>query len=131
MSNKTKNILKLTPSVVIALAITVSAASKFSGLPALVQSFTERGLIQYLNVFATMELLFVALFLNPRTMKIGLLLLTAYFGGAIATELSYRNAMIAPAVILSMLWVAAYLRNPGIFTEKRQSAIGPGVSAIS
>src|SRR6266496_3450285 len=78
MNDKTKNILRWLPSFVIATQLTVSAVLKFTSFPFLVQSFTEIGLVQYLKIFGSMEILLAALFLYPRTMKIGFLLLTAY-----------------------------------------------------
>jgi len=47
-------------------------------------------------------------------MRLGFLLLTAWFGGAIAVELSHGNAFIFPAVILTILWIAAFLRDRSI-----------------
>jgi len=55
-----------------------------------------------------------ALFLYPRTIRIGFLLLTAYFGGAIAVEITH-GTFIVPAIILTLIWIAAYLRKPDIF----------------
>jgi hypothetical protein len=121
MSNKTKNILKWIPSVLIALQLTVSAILKLTGFPFIVQAFTELGLSHYLPVFGCAEITLAALFLYPRTVRIGFLLLTAYFGGAIATEMAH-GAPIAPVVILTLVWIGAYLRKPEIFRGERSSA---------
>jgi hypothetical protein len=48
-------------------------------------------------------------------MKLGFLLLTAYFCGAMAVELSHGNIFIFPAIILTLIWIAAFLRDPSIF----------------
>jgi len=117
MDNKTKKILKWLPSFIIAVQLTVSAILKFINFPFLVQSFSEMGLAQYLKVFGCAELLLALLFLYPGTMRIGFLLLTAYFGGAIAVEISH-GTFIVPSLILTVIWFAAYLRNPAIFREK-------------
>ena len=117
MSNKTKNILNWVPSIFIALFITMSASFKITALPLLVAHFTELHLVQYLKLFGIAELLFIVLFLNRKTMRIGCLLLTAYFGGAIAVELTNGGNMVAPVMILTIIWVAASLRKPGIFKD--------------
>jgi hypothetical protein len=54
-------------------------------------------------------------------MRIGFLLLTAYFGGAIATEITH-GGFIAPIAILTIVWIAAYLRKPEIFKGERRNA---------
>ena len=119
MSNKTKNVLKWLPSFIIVCQLSVSAILKFISFPFLVQSFSEMGLAQYLKVFGCAELLLALLFLYPRTMRIGFLLLTAYFGGAIAVEISHHGTFIVPSLILTLIWIAAYSRNPAIFREKQ------------
>ena len=60
------------------------------------------------------EILFAALFAYPKTMKIGFILLSCYFAGALATELSHQlplNALIP----LVLVWIAAWLRDRSIF----------------
>jgi hypothetical protein len=61
-----------------------------------------------------MEIIFAALFIYPKTMKIGFILLSCYFAGALATELSHGSAFNA-FLPLVLLWIAALLRDPLIF----------------
>lgn len=58
------------------------------------------------------ELIITILFLIPKTSSIGVLLLSAYLGGAIATHVEHGDMFTAPAVVLTLAWVANYLRNP-------------------
>ncbi|MBE7174270.1 MAG: DoxX family protein [Williamsia sp.] len=120
MNNKTKNILRWAPSGLVAFALIGSASSKLSGVQPLIEHFTQIGLVSFVKGFAILELLFLGLFLFPRTIKMGLLLLTAYFGGAIAVELPYGLFMAGPLAILSLVWIAAYLRNPSVFSYKQE-----------
>lgn len=115
MTFKTKSILKWTPSIVVAFFVMMSASFKLAGFVPLVKQFMEMGLVQYLKAFGLMELTFMALFLHPRTIKIGCLLLTAYFGGALAVELAIGDFIAGPLVILVIIWIAAYQRKPDIF----------------
>ncbi len=46
-----------------------------------------------LHIIGVMEIAFVALFVLPATMKLGLILASCYFAGAVATELSHNAAV--------------------------------------
>jgi len=54
------------------------------------------------------------LFLVRSTRAIGLLLVSAYLGGAIATHIQHGQAPSQPVFVLSLLWLGASLRHPGI-----------------
>jgi hypothetical protein len=118
MTPKTKNILKWIPSGLAGCMITMSALLKLSSSPELIEHYAQLNMLHYINMLGVMELLFIALYLYPKTMKIGFLLITAYFGGAIATEISHGNSFIFPMIILTLVWVAAWLRNPALFKER-------------
>ena len=118
MKTKTKNILRWIPSIIVALLTVGGAAFKFSGVQALIVHYTQLGLLPYVKLFGAAELTFLALFLYPRTMKIGLLLLTAELGGAMAVELSHGSTFVPPMMILALVWISAYLRQPSIFKMK-------------
>ena len=94
------------------------AITKLAAAPALVELFTKIELLPYLPWLGVAELLFVALFLYNRSVNIGLLLLTGYFGGAMAVELSHGTVPFAPGIILSGVWIAAYVRKASIFSSK-------------
>jgi hypothetical protein len=115
MKQKIKKILKWIPSSLAAIFITISACMKLASLPQLLEIYARIGILEYMKILGAIELLFVAMFLIGRTMRIGFLFLTAYYGGAIAVELSHGNIFIFPAVILTIIWIAAFLRDPSIF----------------
>jgi hypothetical protein len=115
MKNKTKQILKWTPSVFAGTIITVGAFMKLAVAAPLVEIYSKIGLLPYLRTLGLIEILLVALFLWPRTMKMGFFLLTGYFGGAMAVEWSHGNFFIVPGIILSIIWLAAYLRDATLF----------------
>ena len=109
----------------VSLFITSGAMMKFANTPEMLARYTRMGMQHQMALFAIAEVMFTGLFLYPKTMKIGFLLLTAYFGGAIGVELLLGNLFIFPAVILTVIWIAAYCRNPYIFkplfSEKKYS----------
>ena len=88
---------------------------KLTAQPQLVEVFSKTGLLPYMKLLGVTELVFVSLFLWFRTLRIGMFLLTGYFGGAMAIELSQHIFFIMPAVILAFIWLAAWLRDNSLF----------------
>jgi len=52
------------------------------------------------------------LLLIPRTSSLGILLTSAFWGGAICIHMAYGEPYLLQAVFLALSWVGAYLRNP-------------------
>ena len=128
MKNKTKN-LKWIPSILVALVIVMGACMKLTSASQLVEIYSKIGLLPYLKTLGVTELLFTGIFLYPRTMRMGLLLLTGYFGGAMGVEFSHGTVFIFPAAILAVVWIGAYLRDRSLFlvdhkTESEISMVG-------
>ncbi|HEY4356590.1 MAG TPA: DoxX family protein [Acidobacteriaceae bacterium] len=66
-----------------------------------------------LPILGTIEIMCVLLFLIPRTAVFGALLLTAYFGGAVATHVRIGQHNWYGAVIMGIVvWAAMLLREP-------------------
>ena len=123
MKNKTQK-LKWIPSILVSIVIALGASLKLAGASQVVEIYSKIGLMPYLRLLGVTELLLTGLFLYPRALKIALLLLTGYFGGAMAVELSHGAIFIFPAVILSVVWIGAYLRNPSLFVSDQQTMAG-------
>ena len=131
MKKRTKQILKWTPSVFAGIIITLGAFMKLAVAAPLVEIYSKIGLLPYLRILGLTEILFVALFLWPRTMKMGFFLLTGYFGGAMAVEWSHGNFFVVPGTILSIIWIAAYLRDSSLFRlPKKQSGMLNSLSGV-
>lgn len=116
MKSKTSKILKWTPSILVTLIIGAGSFMKLTAQPQLVEVFTKTGLLPYMKLLGVAELIFISLFLWSRTLRIGLFLLTGYFGGAMAIELSQHVFFIMPAVILAFVWLTACLRDNSLFS---------------
>jgi len=125
MKSKTNKIIKWAPSILVALVIGAGSVMKLTAQPQLVEVFTKAGLVLYMKLLGVAELIFISLFLWPPTLRIGFVLLTAYFGGAMAVELSQHIFFIMPAIILAIVWLAAWLRDNSLFgiMHKRQKTI--------
>ena len=68
--------------------LVMSASQKLIGNPEMVENFGKWGLGSMITIIALGELVSVLLFLIPRTAVLGVLLLSAYFGGAILVHMA-------------------------------------------
>jgi hypothetical protein len=118
MCNRTKNNLRMLPTLILSGGLFVGAVMKLTAIHPMMPHFTQMGLTPYVTGLGWIELFFTSLFLYRKTVKLGLLLLTGYFGGAMAAEIPY-HMIAAPAMALLFIWIAAYLRMPELFIEKR------------
>lgn len=98
-----------------------SAALKFVQPPAVVAQFRELGYEgAKLILVGILEICCSLLFMIPYTRSIGLLLLSSYLGGAIATHVGHgQPAAVGPAVLLTLAWIGVSLRHPSIFWSFR------------
>jgi len=69
-------------------------------------------------IIATGEIISALLFLIPRTNIYGTFLLSAYMGGAIIIHMTGGMSILLPSVVLILVWVVGYLRNPGLCNSK-------------
>lgn len=63
-------------------------------------------------IIAMGEILSAILFLFPMTNKIGSFLLSSYMGGAIILHMTAGISIMMPSVVLVLIWIVAFLRNP-------------------
>ena len=98
-----------------ALIIALLGVMKLVGNRQVVQELTALGVGRHLRVLGVMELAFATLFVIPATSKLGFLLASCYFAGAIATELSHDALKPNPFVPVVLLWIGAFIQNRSIF----------------
>ena len=83
-----------------------------------VQAFTQLGYPLSASVgLGILELVFTVLYVIPRTAALGALLLTAYLGGAVATQLRAGSGWfetIFPVIVGAIVWGGLALRNPRV-----------------
>lgn len=63
-------------------------------------------------IIAIGEIVSALLFLIPKTNKYGTLLLSSYMGGAIIIHMTSATSIVMPSVVLILVWVVAFLRDP-------------------
>lgn len=121
MNNKIKNIAGWVLSGIVLLLMAASAIDKISGSAhalAMTRSFgISPGTYRILGII---ELSSAVLFLIPRTGLLGLLLLSSYLGGAIATHLQHGQSLLFPAAIEALVWIGAVIRYPEIGQQLKQ-----------
>jgi lipid-binding SYLF domain-containing protein len=98
-----------------ALLIALSGVMKLMGNRQILETMTALGVRRYVPVLGAMELAFAALFVIPATLKLGFILASCYFAGAIATELSHDLLKVNPFIPIVLLWIGAFIRDRSIF----------------
>ena len=58
-----------------------------------------------------LELIFIVIYLIPRTSVLGAILMTAYLGGATASHLRVGQSPLVPIVVAVLLWAGLYCRD--------------------
>jgi hypothetical protein len=92
-----------------------SAAAKLAHVPKVVSQLASMGFDgDRLILVGVLEILSAVLFLWRPTRSMGLLLVSAFLGGAIATHIQHGHSAAQPAVFLALLWLGTWLRHPEI-----------------
>ena len=113
MKTRTKNIIGWSLSGLVALMLIASAADKIFGSEHALEMASSFGLsAKPYAILGMIEILSVMLFLYPRTGILGTLLLSSYFGGAIATHLQHQQDILFPMAIEALIWITAIIRFP-------------------
>lgn len=122
MSTKTTRIISIILMVLPSLMLIMSGVMKLIGAEQVVTGLTKVGLGSYISLFGIIELISVALFLFPKTYKIGFLLICSYLGGALSIELATAQPPSA-AIFLTIVWISVFLRDKLMFlnTDKLES----------
>ena len=119
---------RVTGNVLISLggiALIGSAAAKLAHVPKVVEQMAASGFAgERLTFIAVLEIFCAVLFLIPSTRAAGLLLVSAFLGGAIATHMQHGHSAAQPSVFLAVLWLSAWLRHPQILWSISNSALG-------
>lgn len=113
---KAKKIVTTALIVLVGIMVITSGFLKAIHFPWSYDALVKQNLGSAATVLGLMEMTFVVLFIIPKTMRIGFILISCYFAGAMATELSHNGSIIDPAIPLALIWVTAFLRDKSIFT---------------
>jgi hypothetical protein len=100
-----------------------SASGKLSGAAQVVEPMQKWGLGDHRILIGIGELTSALLFLIPRTHSLGVLLLSAYMGGAIVTHMQHGESYVLPSVILVLIWVTGFLRHSELLQSFRTAPL--------
>ena len=87
----------------------------------------KMGLSLPIAVIGAGELASAVLLLIPRTSSLGLLLTSAFWGGAICLHMSKGEPFVLQSALLLLTWLGAYLCIPGAF---RSFSVPPKAVAV-
>jgi hypothetical protein len=94
------------------LLLVFSAVIKLMKPVQMVEGFARLGIPDSLiSQLGILELVCAVIYLIPRTSIMGAILITGYFGGAIATNLRLGESFLLPVMAGVMVWGGLYLRD--------------------
>jgi hypothetical protein len=116
MKLQVKKVLIIVTTVIPSLIIAGGGVVKLIGPHGVVQMLTNVGAGEYIPLLGIAEIVFAALFIIPKTRRLGFILLCCYFGGAIATVVSHNGNFLSPALLpLVLIWINMFLRDKSLF----------------
>ncbi|HWY86536.1 MAG TPA: DoxX family protein [Gemmataceae bacterium] len=100
-------------SALIVLALVMSGSGKLAGGPDVVKGFQDLGWDpSYALGLGILEIACAVIYAIPRTAVLGAILVTGYFGGAIATHVRLGQPLFIAALTLGVIaWLGLYLRD--------------------
>lgn len=111
-TNGTKWAVRILTALVV-FAFLPGAIMKASQLPMVVEGFARIGIPQWAMVpLGLVELTCLVVYLIPRTVVLGTLLLTGYLGGATLANLIGGTDIVHVVVVGLFVWAGAWLRVP-------------------
>ena len=87
-----------------------------------VQFLTKAGYDHYFFAIGVTSLMIAALLIYPKTTKIGFLLASCYFAGALSLEISGGQPIVSSAFI-AILWIGMFLRDKNMFLASANTDI--------
>jgi hypothetical protein len=91
-----------------------SGLSKIFQVEMVTERLNRLGVGKFMIALGIIELVLAALFISSRTMKLSFILLSCYFSGAIATEISHSGNFIVPFIFMVLIWTASFIRERSI-----------------
>ena len=96
-----------------------SATAKLAHVPKVVTQMAGLGFDGGKLVFiSVLEIMSAILFAYPRTRPFGLLIASAYLGGAIAAHIGHDQSGLQPAIVLALIWLGTWLRYPEMLKSR-------------
>jgi hypothetical protein len=126
-----KTIAGLVLHTLLAGMMILSALGKLRGSFPPPEAVAQFGLSGWIEVIGAGELATAILLLIPRTASLGVLLASAYWGGAICLHMSKGMSFALQSALLLLTWAGAYLRLPGMLSSPAASSAAMQPSAAA
>jgi hypothetical protein len=110
----------------LALHLLIGGLLIFTGSQKVLGSASPEALVRYglgeqVRLIGAGALLTALLLLIPRTSSLGILLSSAFWGGAICIHMAHGEPYVLQAVLLVLSWAGAYLRDPATLSSFSES----------
>jgi hypothetical protein len=102
---KASRIIKFAFISIISIILLLSAYVALNSSEASISLFQKLHLLTYKNALGLIDIIIALALWSKKTRDIGILIGSAYLGGAIASELSSGGTAVMPAILLLMLWI--------------------------
>jgi hypothetical protein len=83
----------------------------------------------FMPLIAVGQIVSGLLLILPRTASLGILLMSAFWGGTICFHMSRDEPFVMQSVFLLLTWLGAYLRVPTMFSTLTGASAGPPKAA--
>jgi len=129
-SRKWLRIAGLVLHVLIAALMIFASLGKVTGTPQpdVVESLQKAGLYEQVRLIGFGELITAILLIVPWTSSLGVLLASAFWGGAICIHMGLHTSYVFQSVLLALTWVGAYLRLPEMFSSFWRTSVLPSAA---
>ncbi len=109
--SKTRLIFGWTITSLLSALLLFSVFGKLTN-PEMQANMANWGLADWRIIIAIGELIATILFIIPRTNILGVLLLCSHMGGAIIIHMTHGESFMLQTIVLMLIWLAAFVRNP-------------------
>jgi len=98
------------------MILAISAFVKIFHVRPISDDLQKVGVGKFMILIGVVELSLAILYIARRSLKLSFILLSCFFSGAIATEISHGGNFVVPAMFLALVWVATFLREPSLLS---------------
>lgn len=120
----TRKNIGLALALLYAVPITMGAIGKLASGEQTLIMLSYNNIEEWMMIIGIGEIISLILFLIPKTMRLGAMLLAAYFGGAIMFHMAHpideHTGFLAPSIYLTILLVISWIRGLNLIEPKKE-----------
>ncbi len=120
--NRRKQVVGFVLHLLIGGMMIVAGSPKLLGL-APPEHIERMGLTESIRLVGAGEIVTGILLLIPRTLSLGILMTSSFWGGAICVHMTHGESYLLQSALLVASWVGAYLRNPAALDRQTHSTM--------